>query len=196
MTSKLIAEDYVVTFNNTRITITSIPNDEDKKRAEAYKKQYGYPSRNSSFGRTHLSAGVTGLSGTCSGKLISLLSIPSSYKNKSASITEKAELVKMMMARFSTFAILVYICRSSNATISKVLTKAGWKKSRGPTGKYSPWDYTLDVYTVDPRLPKKKLPLIRKKKRVVSKQQPMITEKEYFGLSFDNIKRRIGELRG
>jgi hypothetical protein len=196
-----LEDGFEVSRSNHLITITREPNKADEKYAESYEKRYGVKLRGNNR-PVAVQAYSNKIPGCCSGTILSRLSFPpprdsrTRYGNgKPLSIVKRAELLKLLMKQFTNEAMLLYVCRSDNKDLPKIFSKAGWKKSRGPVGKYSPYNYTLDTYTVDPRTPKRKLPPLPTKKKTVKIEEPKAPVKRY-GISVENIKRRIGELRG
>ncbi len=163
--------DLEISKSNSLITITSPPTKEEIKRVKDYNKKRGQtvlqPHR-----MTIATSYYNPIPGCCSGVILHRMMIPNSMSGKSLTLAKRAEYLKLLMNEFSYNAILMYVVRSDNELISKVLSKAGWKKLRGPVGRYSPYDYTLDTYTVDPRTPKKKLPPLKptEKKKVVMRE--------------------------
>ena len=161
-------DGFEISKNHSMVTITRDPNEADKKYAADYRKKYGVkmPSLNRPI---VVSAYYNAIPGCCSGVILSRLAFPSIRgSKKKTSIASRARLLKLLMAQFNSYAIMMYIIRSDNkAGNPKVFTAAGWKKSRGPAGRYSPYNYTLDTYTVDPRTPKRKLPNLKPKKKEI-----------------------------
>lgn len=202
-TPKKIDGGFEISRRNNAITITREPDKADEKYKENYKKRFGVNLRN--YGRpVAVNTFFNKIPGCCSGTMLSRLTFPLHRtsdvlgQGKQISVAKRAKLLKILMNQFNREAMLLYVCRSDNKYLPKVFTKAGWKKSRGPVGRYSPYNYTLDTYTVDPRTPKRKLPPLKKKikKKVVTQAQPVyVGWRKYFGFSISNIKRRIGGLR-
>lgn len=197
---------FELTKNGNRITITREPDKADKEYAKSYLTRYGLGLRGSPRPIV-ISAFYTKIPGCCSGTMLSRLNFPLPRhatnplkQGRQLSIVKRAKLLKLLMNQFSREAMLLYVGRSDSKILPKTFAKAGWKKSRGPVGSYTPYNYTLDTYTVDPRIPKRKLPPLEdKKKKVVTKAQAPKTVytgwRKYFGFSFSNMKRRIDGLR-
>lgn len=198
-----LKEGYQVSKSGAHIQITREPTEADKKYIEDYNNRYHMKYRGGER-PVAISAYYNTIPGCCSGLMISRLNFGRTLGNaKSPSLAQRTELLKMLMQQFKTHAILMYLARSDNSQLPETFHKAGWKKSRGPVGKYTPYNYTLDVYTVDPRIPKKKLPSLKltKKKKVglvAMEERPVaLTGRyRYIGNSIETIKRRINGLRG
>ncbi len=192
--------EYTISMANKRLTITGPPDKAQIKYAKDYAKQYGYKYPGSSKKMTIASVHYSGLDGCCSGHLFSRLTFIKGIAGKQPTVVMKVKYLRMMLDMFNHDALVLYIARSDNAKLTALFKRAGWKKSRGPVGKYSPYNYTLDTYTVDPRTPKHRLPPLNKSKKVVAKKEAPIEVpvvyigwRKYFGFSVDNIRRRLGE---